>query len=62
LGKRPVLLFTASDGSGPNGEALLKTLAAAGNSRAKHIQIKTDHPYSDHRVALSNGILNWLGH
>jgi dienelactone hydrolase len=61
LGKRPVLLFSASDGSGPSSEALLQALKAAGNARSLHIEIKTDHPYSDHRIALQKDILEWLG-
>jgi uncharacterized protein len=61
LGKRPVLLFSASDGSGPNSEALLQALKAAANTRSLHIAIKTDHPYSDHRIALQKDILEWLG-
>ncbi len=60
LGKRPVLLFSASDGSGPNSDALLQALKAGGNSHARHIEIKTDHPYSDHRIALQQDILYWL--
>jgi uncharacterized protein len=60
LGKRPVLLFSASDGTGPNSTALLQTLVAGGNTRSRHIEIKTDHPYSDHRIALEHGILDWL--
>jgi uncharacterized protein len=60
LGKRPVLLFSASDGSGPNAAALTQTLTAQGDTNARHIEIKTDHPYSDHRVALTRDILDWL--
>jgi dienelactone hydrolase len=61
LGRRPVLLITADDGSGPTSETLLQTLKAQGNSRARHIVMKTDHPFSDHRVALQRAILSWLG-
>jgi hypothetical protein len=60
LGKRPVLLFSASDGSGPHSEALLQALKVAGNNRSRHIDIKTDHPYSDHRITLQQDILDWL--
>ena len=61
LGKRPVLLFSANDGSGPNAEALLQALKAVGSTRAQHIAISTDHPYSDHRITLQQDILDWLG-
>ncbi len=56
-----MLLFSANDGSGPNAEPLLQALEAAGNSGSRHIEIKTDHPYSDHRIALQQDILDWLG-
>jgi uncharacterized protein len=61
LGKRPVLLFSASDGTGPSSDALLQALKSAGNAGSRHIQISTDHPYSDHRLALQQDILDWLG-
>lgn len=60
LGKRPVLLITANDGTGPNSEALFQALKLAGNTHSAHVEIKTDHPFSDHRIALETTILNWL--
>ena len=62
LGRRPVLLVTAQDQSGPDSEALLQTLEAAGNTRSQHLQFPTDHPYSDHRIALERAIVGWLDH
>lgn len=60
LGKRPVLLITANDGTGPNNEALLQALKGYGNTRSQHIEIETDHLFSDHRIALEKTILTWL--
>jgi len=60
LGKRPILLISAHDGTGPNSEALFQTLKQAGNTQSAHVEIKTDHPFSDHRIALEITILNWL--
>jgi pimeloyl-ACP methyl ester carboxylesterase len=60
LGKRPILLITANDGTGPNSEALVQALKERANTQSKHIEIKTDHPYSDHRIALEETILTWL--
>lgn len=60
LGRRPVLLITANDGTGPNSAALLQALEARGNTGSQHIEIKTDHPFSDHRIALQENILEWL--
>jgi len=60
IGKRPILLITADDGTGPNSEALLQVLKQDGNTQSEHIAIKTDHPFSDHRIALETDIINWL--
>ncbi len=60
IGKRPVLLITANDGTGPNSEALLEALKGNGNGQSLHIEMKTDHPFSDHRIALEESILTFL--
>lgn len=60
LANRPVLLITANDGSGPDSEALLQALKHAGDMQASQIKMATDHPFSDHRIALENTVLNWL--
>jgi dienelactone hydrolase len=61
VGKRSVLLVTATfDSSGPNSEALFQTLKQVGSTQSAYVEIKTDHPYSDHRIALETAIINWL--
>ena len=60
LGKRPVLLITADDGTGANSEALFQLLKGAGSTHSAHLEIKTDHPFSDHRIALQSAIIGWL--
>ena len=60
IGKRPILLITADDGTGPNSEALLQVLKQDGSTQSEHIAIKTDHPFSDHRIALETDIIHWL--
>jgi hypothetical protein len=60
IGKRPAPLITASDGTGPNSEALLQTLKQEGNTQSLHLEITTDHPFSDHRIELEESILRWL--
>ena len=60
LGKRPVLLITADDGTGANSEALFQLLKGAGSTLSAHLEIKTDHPFSDHRIALESAIIGWL--
>ena len=54
------LLITANDGTGPNSEALLQAFKEHGNTQSQHIEMKTDHPFSDHRIALENTVLTWL--
>jgi hypothetical protein len=61
FGKRPILLITANDGTGPNSETLLAFLRQNGNSESAHVQIATDLPFSDHRIALETAIIDWLG-
>ncbi|SDE99436.1 alpha/beta hydrolase family protein [Terriglobus roseus] len=60
LGKRPILLITAADGTGPNSATLLQALKAQGNTASTQVEVKTDHPFSDHRIALQQAILDFL--
>jgi pimeloyl-ACP methyl ester carboxylesterase len=60
LGKRPVLLITADDGSQADSHRLALALIKAGNSAVTEVHMATDHPYSDHRIALESAILGWL--
>jgi uncharacterized protein len=62
LGQRPILLITAADGSTPDSLALLKSLKSDGNTRSTHVEMKTDHSFSDHRITLETTILRWLSH
>jgi pimeloyl-ACP methyl ester carboxylesterase len=60
IGKRPVLLITADDGSGPDSEAVFQFLKHSGNIQSEHIEFETDHSFSDHRIALEETIITWL--
>jgi pimeloyl-ACP methyl ester carboxylesterase len=60
IGKRPVLLVTANDGTGPNSEALRQALEHGGSTQVKLVEIDTDHSFSDHRIALESTIIEWL--
>lgn len=55
LGSRPVLLITAEDGSFAASHELAQKLA-----RAKEVHMDTDHPFSDHRIALESVVVDWL--
>ena len=60
LASRPVLLITADDGSEPGSKALEERLHAAGDHDVTEIHMTTDHPYSDHRIALESATIKWL--
>jgi pimeloyl-ACP methyl ester carboxylesterase len=60
LGLRPVLLVTADDGSEPDSHRLALTLGLNNNHAVTQIHMATDHPYSDHRIALESAVVDWL--
>jgi len=59
LKSRPVLVITADDNSPNNSRRLALALRAAGGP-VSEIHFPTDHPYSDHRIALASAIVRWL--
>jgi len=56
LGARPALLVSADDGSQADAHKLAQTLGP----KATEIHMATDHPYSDHRIALETAVVGWL--
>ncbi len=60
LKTRPVLIITANDGLTPDNVRLGKALQGAGAKDVSEIHMETDHPYSDHRIALEAAIVTWL--
>lgn len=59
IGQRPVLLVTAQDGSQADSHRLAQALKL-NNNQATEIHMATDHPYSDHRIALESAVVGWL--
>ena len=59
LAKIPLLVVTSDDGFAPEGEALAKAVAALGGA-PQVLHFTTDHPYSDHRIALQQTVGGWL--
>jgi pimeloyl-ACP methyl ester carboxylesterase len=60
LATRPVLTIWADRGEAKGNSALADAIRAAG---AKHLttgHFPTDHPFSDHRIALSRAVIAWL--
>ncbi len=49
----------SDDGFAPEGEALAKAVAALGGA-PQVLHFTTDHPYSDHRIALQQTVGGWL--
>jgi pimeloyl-ACP methyl ester carboxylesterase len=60
LASRPVLLITADDGSQPAAHDLAERLRAAGDKSVGEVHMTTDHPFSDHRIALESAVVAWL--
>lgn len=60
LSGRPVLLIAADDGTGPAMHTLAENLRRAGDRNVGEIHMATDHPFSDHRIALEAAVLDWL--
>jgi uncharacterized protein len=55
LVSRHALLVTAEDGSYADSRRLFDKL-----HDVEEVQMDTDHPYSDHRIALESEVVNWL--
>ena len=60
LTSRPVLVIFADDGLGPQDQTFATALKKAGDTRVTEAHFPTDHSYSDHRLALTTVVLNWL--
>jgi acetyl esterase/lipase len=60
LSSRPVLVITSDDGLGPADQTFATALKKAGDARVTEAHFPTDHAYSDHRLALTTVVLNWL--
>lgn len=56
----PVLSVTAKYGSAPMNRPVTAALRAAGNRRVTAIEMDTDHPFADHRIALASTVVRWL--
>jgi dipeptidyl aminopeptidase/acylaminoacyl peptidase len=60
LARRPLLLVSSNDGNGPQSDALAAGVRKAGGTAITEVRFPTDHPYSDHRVALQAVLVRWL--
>jgi len=60
LKERPILVLEADDRNTADNQALVEALRKAGNSEVTEQHMHTDHPFSDHRIAMQAAIENWL--
>jgi len=60
LASRPLLLITSDDGNAPDSQALTAAVFKAGGKAITEVHFPTDHPYSDHRIALQAAFVRWL--
>jgi acetyl esterase/lipase len=57
---RPILVLEADDRNTSDNQALVEALRKAGNTNVTEQHMHTDHPFSDHRIAMQIAIVNWL--
>lgn len=60
-GGRPVLVLGATRGNGPDDQAGLEVRARAAGADVTAALMPTDHSFSDHRIALADAVVRWLG-
>jgi pimeloyl-ACP methyl ester carboxylesterase len=56
----PVLMITADDGLALEGERFAAAIQKNGGTVPTLLHMTTDHPYSDHRIALQSAVIEWL--
>ena len=60
LKDRPVFILEADDRNTSDNQELANRLRQAGDTQVTEIHMHTDHPFSDHRIAMQAAIVNWL--
>jgi pimeloyl-ACP methyl ester carboxylesterase len=60
LKDRPIFVLEADDRNTSDNQALVEALRKAGNTKVTEQHMHTDHPFSDHRIAMQAAIVNWL--
>ena len=60
LAARPLLTVWADRGIPESNKALADAIQAAGAKQLSAVHFPTDHPFSDHRIALSRAVVAWL--
>jgi ribonuclease BN (tRNA processing enzyme)/acetyl esterase/lipase len=60
LKDRPVLILEADDRNTPDNQELASELRKGGDTKVTEAHMHTDHPFSDHRIAMQAALVNWL--
>jgi ribonuclease BN (tRNA processing enzyme)/acetyl esterase/lipase len=60
LKDRPVLILEADDRNTSDNQELANYLRKAGDTKVAEAHMQTDHPFSDHRIAMQAAVVNWL--
>ena len=60
LAQIPVLTVTAKHAGAADNRPITAALRKTGNKRVTAIEMDTDHPFSDHRIALASAVVRWL--
>jgi pimeloyl-ACP methyl ester carboxylesterase len=60
LKDRPIFVLEADDRNTSDNQALAEALRKAGDMKVTEEHMHTDHPFSDHRIAMQAAIVNWL--
>lgn len=60
LKNRPVLILEADDRNTSDNQELANYLRRAGDTKVAEAHMETDHPFSDHRIAMQAAVVNWL--
>ena len=60
LARLPILTVTAKYGAADENRPTTAALRKVGNRRVTAIEINSDHPFADHRIALAQAVVDWL--
>jgi uncharacterized protein len=60
LAKIPLLVLTADDRNTQSNNSLVAAIRAQGSTRVQTRHFKTDHSWSDARLALASSVIEWL--
>ena len=60
LTRVPLLVLTSDDGLARHTDPLVQRVRAAGNTRVTAAHQRTDHSWSDRRIALQSAVITWL--